>query len=318
MIRYEWRSDVSEPEATQIRALLEAAAEYDREPEFSSIEFGDVEDDLARSGSDRGLLLIWMLPRQTKVGEADEPESLAGVLRMVLDSHGVGDVQLVIRPELRSIGIVTLFVERAGLDVAADGGWLGSGAISLRAWAQGNHPAAGRLSDRHLIPRTKRVWKLIRPVELPSDPALPTSRVRVLADGSETVVAESLTDFSGRVADSPVPCSTLLRDLDHTGKTVLVAIDSSERVVGALTLTGEHPVVSDEFGKCAVAEYVSRDPADDDPALTRALLVSAVEHVADIGFEGLVVYVDSENAPLVNACRLTGFQHDRTDVRFQL
>jgi mycothiol synthase len=77
-------------------------------------------------------------------------------------------------------------------------------------------------------------------------------------------------------------------------------------------------VVSDEFGKCAVVEYVSRDPANDEPALTRALLTAASAQAANAGLEGVIVYVDSENAGLVNACRLTRFQHDRTDVRFGL
>jgi mycothiol synthase len=73
-----------------------------------------------------------------------------------------------------------------------------------------------------------------------------------------------------------------------------------------------------EFGRCAVVEYVSRDPANDEPALTRALLTSAFIEAASAGLEGVIAYVDSDNAELVNACRLTRFQHDRTDVRFGL
>ena len=256
-----------------------------------------------------------MLARQTRAGQDEEPECLAGVLRMVVDRHGVGDVQLVVAPELRSLGIVTLFVERAGLDVGAEGGWLGSGARSLRAWARGNHPAAGRLSDRHFIPRTKRMWKLIRPVDEPFDDNLPLARVSPAMTGPEHVRA--LAAFVERVEGTAMPCPGLLDDLGHDDKTVLVAVDGDDSVVSALTLNTK-PVISMEFGKCAVLEYVSRDPENDDPALTRALLTSAFAEAANVGLEGVIAYVDSDNAGLVNACRLTRFQHDRTDVRFGL
>lgn len=316
MIRYEWRTQLTGEESAEVRSLLEAAAVYDSEPEFSGIDPVDVERDLAQGDSTRHLLLIWMLPRMTRASENEEPECLAGVLRMAVDADGVGDVDLVIAPGLRSLGIVTLFVERAGLDVATGhGGWLGSGATALRSWAQGNHPAARRLSDRHFIPRTQRIWKLIRPVDETGDPSLPLSRVRVA--GADSQNRSALTDFVGRAAASPVPCPDLLRDVEHDRKTVLIAADVEGTVVGALTLN-RTPVVSVEFGKCGVAEYVSRDPADDDPPLTRALLVAAFEHARDAGLDGVVVHVDSENTGLVNACRLSRFQHDRTDVRFEL
>ncbi|OZG29221.1 N-acetyltransferase [Williamsia sp. 1138] len=315
MIRYQWQTELSDSEAAEVRNLLESASGYDAEPEFSGIDFADVEHDLAQRDPNRRLLLIRMLARQVRAGEDEEPECLAGVLRMVIDHHGVGDVQLVVAPELRSLGIVTLFVEQAGLDVGVEGGWLGSGARSLRAWAQGNHPAAGRLSDRHLIPRIQRVWKLIRPVEEPVDQSLPLSRVSAVgADGDR---AGSLAAFVERAAETAVPCPGLVRDLNHDHKTVLIAEDDGGHVVGALTLN-TNPVVSDEFGKCGVVEYLSRDPANDEPALTRALLTSAFTQAAEAGLEGVIVYVDSENAALVNACRLTRFQHDRTDVRFGL
>jgi mycothiol synthase len=316
VIRYEWRTELSVDEAAQVRALLEGAAEFDSEPEFSTIEFDDVQADLEHGGPTKALMLLWMLPRHTRIGEAEEPEVLAGVLRMVIDRKRVGHVQLVIEPQLRSLGIVTLFVEKAGLDVGADGGWLRSGARGLSAWAQGNHPAAGRLANRHYIPRTQRVWKLIRPVADPWNKDLPTDRVRVLECGADARTVADLSEFVERVADTAQPASRLVRDLDSEQKTVLVATDESGVVMAALTL-GHRPVDSIEFGKCLVAEHVSRDP-NSDPLLNRALLVAASSEVGRRGSEGVVVYVDSDDTTLVNACRLTHFQHDRTDVQFAL
>lgn len=315
MITYQWHTELGDSELTEVRNLLESAAAYDAEAEFSGIDFADVEKDIEQPDANKKLLLIRMLARQTRAGEDEEPECLAGVLRMVIDRHGVGDVQLVVAPELRSLGVVTLFVERAGLDVGAEGGWLGSGARSLRAWAQGNHPAAGRLSDRHFIPRTKRMWKLIRLVDEPFDDNLPLSRVSPAGTSPEHVRA--LATFVERAEGAAMPCPGLLSDLDHDNKTVLVAVDGGGSVVGAATLN-KKPVISMEFGRCAVVEYVSRDPANGEPALTRALLTSAFIEAANAGLEGVIAHVDSDNAELVNACRLTRFQHDRTDVRFGL
>jgi mycothiol synthase len=314
MISYQWQTELSDSERAEVRGLLESASAYDAEPEFSGIDFAEVEQDLAQQDPNRRLLLIRMLARQTRAGKDEEPECLAGVLRMVIDRHCVGDVQLVVAPELRSLGIVTLFVERAGLDVGVEGGWLDSGARSLRAWAQGNHPAADRLSDRHLIPRIERVWKLIRPVKEPVDDSLPLSRVSIASDRERI---EALAAFVGRVAETATPCPGLIDDIGKHHKRVLVAEDGDGQVVGALTF-GTNPVLSEEFGKYAVVEYISRDPANDEPALTRALLTAAFAQAAKAGLEGVIVYVDSENAGLVNACRLTRFQHDRTDVRFGL
>jgi hypothetical protein len=33
---------------------------------------------------------------------------------------------------------------------------------------------------------------------------------------------------------------------------------------------------------------------------------------------GVIIHVDSDDTGMVNACRLVGFQHDRTDVRYQI
>jgi hypothetical protein len=39
---------------------------------------------------------------------------------------------------------------------------------------------------------------------------------------------------------------------------------------------------------------------------------------ADAGLDSISIHVDSDDTTLVNACRLAGLQHDRTDVRYQL
>jgi len=43
---------------------------------------------------------------------------------------------------------------------------------------------------------------------------------------------------------------------------------------------------------------------------------AALAHEA--GLTGVLIHVDSDDSEMVNACRLAGFQHDRTDVRYQI
>jgi len=164
----------------------------------------------------------------------------------------------------------------------------------VTAWARGNHPAAGRLSNRFLIPRTRRVWKLIRSTE----------------SAEEAVAAPVL---------EPIDDSAL-QDLgwasQMSGDVRAHALREAGRVAGvaALSLAA---VESEEFGRCATIKRAIAAPNADARA-GRRLLDGAAAAAHQAGLSGVIIYVDSDDTGLVNACRLAGFQHDRTDVRFQL
>lgn len=283
MIKYEWRREFDDSEVAELTGLLDRAARYDAEPEYTTIRIDDVLQSISRP--DAHHLPIWMLPYATALAEKEHPERIAGLLRVLTRPDGTADAALVIEPELRSIGITTLFLERAGLDTAAPDGWLGTGARSISAWAQGNHPAAGRLGDRFLIPRTRRVWKLIRPL-----------------DGPQTTVLEPL---AGELPDWAV----------EAGPQPLTLLEDG-RVAGVLTLDLT-PMQSEEFGTCATATGYRVAP--DAPAeARRRLLDGAASAAFAAGMTGVIIHVESADTDWVHTCRLSGFQHDRTDVRFQL
>lgn len=293
MIKYEWRTELDPAETDELTDLLGRAAEYDAEPEYTSI----AADQVVRSMSERDNrfrhLIIWMLPYATALGEPDHPERIAGLLRMNIHTDGTAQAALVIDPRFRSIGITTLLLERVGLDVSGSYGWLGTGAHQVSAWAQGSHPAAGRLSNRFLIPRTRRVWKLIR-------------------------AAASAQSTSAAPVLEPVPrpgeqAAGWLDDFDATGA---LALREDGRVVGIAALD-LRPTISEQFGSCAtILRYRAAPSAS--PRAQRGLLggLAAVAHEA--GLSAVIIHVDSDDAHWVNACRLSGFQHDRTDVRYQL
>jgi N-acetylglutamate synthase-like GNAT family acetyltransferase len=295
MIKYEWRSTLSPAESAELADLLQRAAAYDAEPEYSTIEFADVEQAMARADPAVRHLVIWMLPHATAMGERDEPERIAGLLRLVFTSRHAADATVVIDPCLRSKGIITLLLEQVGLDTTAPNGWIGTGAHAVTAWARGNHPAAGRLSIRFLIPRTRRVWKLIRSTE--------SAEGATAAPVLEPIRSAALNDLGW--------ASPLAR-----GVAEVLALREAGRVVGVAALN-PHAVKSQEFGRCATVEHALAAPTAN-AGSRRRLLDGAAAAAREAGLSGVIVYVDSDDSDLVNACRLAGFQHDRTDVRFQL
>lgn len=293
MIKYEWRTSLDGSEVAELTDLLGRAADYDAEPEYNTIRMDDVLQSMSSGNPQAHHLVIWMLPYATAQGERDRPEQIAGLLRLVIGGDGTAEAVVVIDPRLRSIGITTLLFERCGLDTTAPEGWLGTGAHTITAWARGNHPAAGRLSNRFLIPRIRRVWKLIRS----ADSGFPASAAPVL----EQVSAEALRDLSWA---------------SHVEPSGAYALREDGRIVGVVTIDLA-PVVSEEFGQCATITGYRAAPAAT-ARERRTLLDGAVAVAHEAGRSGLIVYVDSDDAEWVNSARLSAFQHDRTDVRFRL
>ncbi|WP_059021239.1 hypothetical protein [Mycobacterium sp. M26] len=282
MIKYEWRTDLSAPEADELADLLHRASVYDAEPGYSTIDFESVLQAMSSKDSRDRHLLIWMLPHPTALDQPDVPERIAGLVRLRHLGDGHADGTAVIDPNLRSIGIMTLLTERLGLDTTGPSGWLGTGAHTISCWARGNHPAAGRLSNRFLVPRIRQVWQLIRGTE--PDPDL---------------------------AGAPV-----LEPLQTTDALTRYALREAGRIVAAASLN-TRTVDSEEFGLCGVVSDIDTPPSAPAGALRRFLCGIGVV-ARDAGRTGVVINVDSDELPVVQAARLAGFHHDRTDVRYQL
>ncbi|MEZ0355239.1 hypothetical protein [Mycobacterium sp. SA01] len=295
MIKYEWRDTLSDEESIQLADLLRRAADYDAEPGYTTIEFADIADAMARSDPRYRHLLVWMLPYATALRAKDHPERIAGVIRLTVNEDGTAEASAVVDPPLRSIGIMTLLFERIGLDTSGPQGWQGTGAHVVTAWAKGNHPASGRISNRFLIARTRRVWKLIRPTDSVSD----ANGAPVLEPVSTTALAE-------------FPWASAL--VATTGP--LHALREGGRIIGAVSMDFT-AVESEEFGCCGTVQALAATPQADADSRKR-LLNGAAALTHEAGLTGLVIHVDSDDTAWVNACRLVNFQHDRTDVLLQL
>ncbi len=294
MIKYEWRTDLGPDESAELSHLLGRAAAYDAEPEYNKIDYVDVERAMAQLDSPVRHLVIWMLPHARSMGEPDQPERVAGLIRLKCSPDGSAQATAVIDPRLRSIGIMTLLLEQVGLDTTRRGGWLDCGAHTVTAWAQGNHPAAGRLSNRFLIPRTRRVWKLARSVD-----AIENTTAAAVLEPIDDVALAELGWLPSRLGGADT-----------------YALREAGRIVGVAALD-LRAVTSEEFGRCATIESAYTAPAADG-AVRRRLLEGAAAVAHEAGMTGVIVHVDSDDAGLVNACRRVGFQHDRTDVRYEI
>jgi hypothetical protein len=292
MIKYEWRDHLHPDESAELAAMLARAADYDAEPEYNTIDFAEVNATLGRS--DIRHLLIWRLPRTATSGLADNCHQIAGLLRLVFTSDSAAEATVVIDPAARSIGILTILLEQLGVGVSGADGWAGTGAHTVSVWSRGNHPAAGRASDRFLIPRTQRTWKLIRAAAPDENAATPPTL--------ELLDSRTLDDIGWA----------------HGGGAngTVLALREAGSLVGLASLDLQ-AVESPEFGACATIACVAYTRPADVGALRRMLDGTAAA-ARDAGLGGIAIYVNSDDATLVNACRLAGFQHDRTDVCYHL
>lgn len=289
MIKWGWRRSLTDTESVELAAVLDRAGKDDAEPGYSTIAFADVKNGMAQSNPAVQHLVIWMPP---SARTSEEPPRIVGLLRLVVGVDGAAEAVIVIDPPARCLGITTLLIEQAGLDTTGTDGWLGTGADAVSGWARGDHPAVGRLANRFLIPRTQLVWKLIRSATCIGDDAAPPL---------QSVTAEVLDELGW--VPSPVPT-----DRVH-------GLCEGARIVACAAFRRE-PVDSEEFGPCTVIHMCAAAPDATVPTLQR-LLDGAAAVAQHDGLSGVIIHVDSDATELVNACRLTGFQHSRTDVRLR-
>jgi hypothetical protein len=242
VIEQGWRTEVEGAERDELSRLLTEAAGHDGEDGFATFGL----DDPVPPGT--RYLLVWLLPDERTGREQPAPE-LAGCLRLEPDAGtpGRAEARMVVHPALRARGVTTLLLERVGLDLAADGGWCGTGVRELRCWAVGDHPAAQRvwLRLRHRgVHPARREWHLVIPFHR--------------------------ADLEG-VAGRPLPDG-----------------------------------IEDELHAHA------GEPGYD----TRARLSAALDKLRADGADGGALTVDEGEDDLLAACRVLGFQHARTDVRY--
>jgi len=215
-----------------------------------------------------------------------------------------GDLSLAVHPDNRGRGVgADLLLSTA----AYDGG--------LVAWSHGNHPAAARLAAAYDWERVRDLWVMRRSTSLPLPPVeLPDGlTIRSYADAdADAVVAVNAAAFAHHPEQGAMDRDNLARRMaepwfDPAG--LLVAEDGSG-VLG-FHWTKQHDAAHGEVYVVGVA------PQAQGRGLGRLLTLAGLHHLAGLGVDEILLYVESDNAPAVALYSRLGFAHAEADTHVQ-
>lgn len=290
MIGYLWRDQLDATELGHVEELLAVAVAEDAEAGFSTATPA-----APGRGAVRHLLVTIAAAGQRGSSALDALPDVPVVAYLRLDTHdGIGDAQLVVRPEFRSHGIATLLAEL--LDEQPDGGAAVPGLRTLRAWAHGAHPAADRMAQRfgatmeHGVFRTIRLIGGSRPFDAPAVAVTATETAegtRELVDGHHDVLA-------------PEQRAVLAR-----GRVRLSLASGSD---GGAVLVGADLERPATVPACIA---IQTDPGSREAL--RDLLTAALLQVQGEGARVAQLYVDALDEDVVSVSRSLGFEHDQSD-----
>jgi mycothiol synthase len=294
MITCSWRAGFAPDEEREVSEMLAAAAEADAEAGFPAVSLSQPFPDDARH------LVVRLLP-DGRSGHGDS-SPVAAYLRVEPDPEGgPATVRYVVRPQFRSRGISTLLVETVGLDLAAEGGWAGTGAPALRVWARGDHPAAQRMARRFEcagVRAARRQWQLLAPLRDPGFRDISGPVPRPPADAAELAAAAVLWRLCGGQDEPPDHLGVLVTGPDAAGA-VWYDPGADERT---------------EYGAAGRIVAVLTAPGRDE--LRAGLVAAAMAALRERGLRVAAIAVDAEDRALARSCRLLGFRHDRTDIEY--
>ncbi|MGH3346554.1 MAG: mycothiol synthase [Nocardioides sp.] len=213
-----------------------------------------------------------------------------------------GDLSLSVRPGSRRRGVGESLLSRA---LAAYDG-------SLRAWSHADHPAAGRLADRHGFERVRELWVMRRPADEPvGEVTVPEGVViRGYRSGDQ---AELLRVNAASFAHHPEQGAMSESDLaERMGEPwfdpggLLVAIDGG-RMLGFHWTKVHSPALGEVY-------VVGVDPMAQGLGVGRALTRAGLSHLAGRGVSEVELYVESDNLAAIGLYRALGFTHDPRDT----
>lgn len=317
MITYEWRPELTGAELDEVLDLISAAAEYDEEAGFSSID----PDTVRESGAGVGTVAHLPIKARRDLSPLDDvPMVIVAYLHLSVDADGVGTVSYVVHPDYRSRGVTTLLVEEMGLDVSGAGGWERTGAKALRCWAYATHPASGRLTRRFGVPAVSRQWSLARHLAGPF--ALPLDETEVpngvtLGDPRDLVVDDPAIEQVLSAAQLPERHhDRVSADLRRGGGTVVDARDDEGNVLGFVWYTTERRVHL-ELRTARIHALVLSEKARG-LGLGTTLLTAALARQRDAGVQVSQLRIDPDDAGAVRMCRLLAFEQEDVHSCYQV
>jgi len=315
MISYRWCERLGDEDRAEAERLVAAAADYDEEAGFTTIDPRAV-----RAGSEPDRT-VWHLPikaRQALSIREDAPLVMVAYLHLSIDRHGQGSVALVVHPGYRSRGVATSLVEELGLDVSAPGGWSGTGATSLRGWAFGSHPASERLTRRFDVRPVARLWTVLRhlsgPMAVPLDnDATPGGDMVIAAhDLADPATVKRVTDVLARAA---LTHSQFEQLADGTGR-VLLATDPDGSDLGFVWCDPRQRIHLEL--RAATVHALILDSEARGSGLGGRLLTRALAELAGEGAQVARMRMDPDNQGALRMLRLLSFEQEDAHACYQI
>ncbi|GEP39807.1 hypothetical protein NPS01_34700 [Nocardioides psychrotolerans] len=217
------------------------------------------------------------------------------------------DLTLVVAPRARGQGI-----GRARLVQALEA----VGEVRLLAWSHGDHPAAAALAAAYGFERLRELWVMRRPSSL----ALPVLMVPdgvmvrgfVESDASE-VLRVNAAAFAHHPEQGSMDEAELAERMaepwfDPAG---LLVADAGDGSLLGFHWTKQHsPAVGEVY-------VVGIDPAAQGRGLGKVLTLAGLHHLAGLGVDEVLLYVEADNAPAVAVYGGLGFAHASADTHVQ-
>jgi mycothiol synthase len=223
--------------------------------------------------------------------------------------------ELVVHPAQRGRGLGRALVRE--LTAAADG-------HTLQVWAHGDLPAAARLAAGAGFERFRALWQMRRSLLEPlARPVFPAGRtLRTFVTGSDE---PAWLNLNGRAfAKHPEQGTWTRHDLELREREPwfdpagLFIVETDGRMTG-FHWTKVHPPHEQDRDDGAIGEVyvVGVDPDEQGSGLGRALTLTGLHHLRDLGLAQAMLYVDEDNVPAIRLYEALGFTRTRTDVMYR-
>jgi mycothiol synthase len=218
--------------------------------------------------------------------------------------------EVVVHPDWRRRGVGAALVRRMLAEAAP---------LTLRLWAHGHHPAAGRLAAALDFTRVRDLWQMRRSLyaELPSMEVPDGVTLRSFRPGEddEAWLRVNARAFADHPEQGQLSADDLVRRMkepwfDADG---FIVAERDGAMVGfhwtKVHEGGDHDPIGEVY-------VVGVDPDAQGLGLGKVLTLAGLWHLRDRGLDQVMLYVESDNAPAVAVYERLGFRQWDVDVMY--